>query len=66
MFVDPASLESLPEVHQRLFRTTDMLMSGAVLGGGSDALHHLVPVVTNFFETAKRRVKATGAPAEVS
>jgi len=32
-------------------------MSGAVLGGGSDALHQMVLVLTNFFEGAKGRVR---------
>ena len=66
MFVDPVSFQLLPQVHQQLFRTTDVLMTGAVLGGGSDALHHLVLVFTNFFESAKGRVKHTGSPAKAS
>ncbi len=55
--VDPAVFQTLPHVQQRLFRTTDVLMTGAVLGGGSDALHQLVMVFTNFFGTAARRAK---------
>lgn len=47
----------LPDVHQRLFRTTDVLLTGAVLGGGSDALHQLVLVFTNFMGTTAKRVK---------
>ena len=57
MFADPTALASLPLLHQRLFRTVDVLMTGAVLGGGSDALHQLVLVFTNFFQSAARRVK---------
>ena len=55
--VDPAAFELLPRVQQRLFRTTDVLMTGAVLGGGSNALHQLVLVFTNFFQSAAGRVK---------
>ena len=55
--VDPAAFASLPQVQQRLFRTTDVLMTGAVLGGGSDALHQLVMVLTNFFQSAAGRVQ---------
>lgn len=55
--VDPAVFASLPHVQQRLFRTTDVLMTGAVLGGGSDALHQLVMVFTNFMGTAAKRAK---------
>jgi hypothetical protein len=57
MFVDAAAFQSLPDVHQRLFRTTDVLMTGAVLGGGSDALHHLVLVFTNLFQITAGKVK---------
>jgi hypothetical protein len=33
--VDPAAFAELPRVQQRLFRTTDVLMTGAVLGAGA-------------------------------
>jgi len=55
--VDAAVFETLPRIQQRLFRTTDVLMTGAVLGGGSDALHQLVLVFTNFFQSAAGRAK---------
>jgi hypothetical protein len=58
--VDPAAFELLPRVQQRLFRITDVLMTGAVLGGGSDALHQLVLVFTNFFQSAAGKVKGVG------
>ena len=35
--------------------SADVLLTGAVLGGGSDALHQLVSVFTNFMESAARR-----------
>ena len=57
LFVDPAIFESLPEVQRKLFRTADVLLTGAVLGGGSDALHQLVSVFTNFMESAAERAK---------
>jgi hypothetical protein len=34
-----------------------VLLTGAVLGGGSDALHQLVRVFTNLFQSAAGRVK---------
>ena len=55
LFVDPVIFESLPTVQRKLFRTADVLLTGAVLGGGSDALHQLVSVFTNFMESAARR-----------
>lgn len=61
MFVEPSALASLPLVHQQVFRTVDVLMTGAVLGGGSDALHQLVLVFTNFFQSAAGWVKGESA-----
>jgi len=55
--VDPGVFAALPVLHQRMFRTADVLMTGAVLGGGSDALHQMVLVFTNFFQSAAGRVK---------
>ena len=64
MFVDPAMFETLPHLQQRLFRTTDVLMTGAVLGGGSDALHQLVLVFTNFFQSAAGRAQGVAVAKE--
>ena len=44
-------------VQRKLFRTADVLLTGAVLGRGSDALHQLVSVFTNFMESAAERAK---------
>ena len=60
LFIDPTVFQSLSLLQQRLFRTTDVLLTGAVLGGGSDALHQLVLVFTNFMGTAARRAKGSG------
>lgn len=60
MFVDHAIFYSLPPLQQHLFRATDVALSGAVLGGGSDALHQLMLVFTNFFQSAAGRVKQSG------
>ena len=38
LFVDPAIFESLPRVQQKLFRTADVLLTGAVLSGSEDSL----------------------------
>jgi len=47
----------VPHIQQRLFRTTDGLMTGAVLGGGSDALHQLVVVFMGYLGSAMGRVR---------
>ncbi len=52
LFVDPAIFDSLPTVQRKLFGPADVLLTSAVLGGGSDTLHQLVSVFTNVMESA--------------
>jgi hypothetical protein len=55
LFVDPASFGTLSPKQQASFNMVDVLLTGAMLGGGSDALHKLVSVFTTFMErTAKQ------------
>ena len=58
LFVDPAVFGSLSSGQQAAFRVADVLFTGAVLGGGSEGLHKLVQVFTNFMETTAALVKA--------
>jgi hypothetical protein len=57
LFVDPAAFKALPLAQQRLFNTADVLLTGAVLGGGADVLHQLVLVFTNFMESSAKWAK---------
>lgn len=66
LFVDPPAFAALPQVQQRLFRAGDVLLSGAVIGGGADALHKLVSVFTNFMDSSARWAKERGPKAEGS
>ena len=52
LLVDPAVFDTVSHTQRRLFRTADVLLTGAVLGGGSDGLHQLVSVFTNYMESA--------------
>ncbi len=62
LFVDPVVFDALPSAQQTLFRIADVLLTGAILGGGADALHKLVLVFTNFMtstsELAKRKASS--------
>jgi len=60
MFVDPAVFGSLSDTQQTMFNVTDVLLTGAVLGGGADGLHKLVSVFTNFMDVTAKRVKEGG------
>jgi hypothetical protein len=57
MFVDASAFGSLSKMQQTSFNIVDVLLTGAVLGGGSDALHKFVTVFTNFMERTARQVK---------
>ncbi len=48
----PGNLRLVPTVQRKLFGPADVLLTSAVLGGASDALHQLVSVFTNFMESA--------------
>lgn len=61
LFVDPAVFRSLPAIQQQWFNAADVLLTGAVLGGGSDGLHKLVSVFTNFLDATAQRAKGQTA-----
>jgi hypothetical protein len=61
LFVDPAVFADLRHVHPvqaQWFNAADVFLTGAVLGGGSDGLHKLVSVFTDFLDTTSARAKA--------
>lgn len=60
LFVDPAVFRSLPRIQQQWFNGADVILTGAVLGGGSDGLHKLVSVFTNFLDATAQRAKGSG------
>jgi len=57
LFVDPAVFAQLSPYQRGAFQAADVLLTGALLGGGSDALHKLVSVFTNFMETTAKKAK---------
>ena len=67
LFPEVPNLYEFPSVHaEMMFRTADVLLTGAVLGGGSDGLHQLVSVFTNYMQSAaawakRRKPEAEGA-----
>jgi hypothetical protein len=57
LFVDPAAFSGLSAEQQASFNMVDVLLTGAMLGGGSDALHKFVTVFTNFMERTAKQAK---------
>ncbi len=58
--VDPGAFASLSQAHASqasVFVAADVLLTGAVLGGGSDGIHKIVSVFTNFLDATSDKVK---------
>jgi hypothetical protein len=60
LFIDPAAFSALSEMQQASFNVVDVLLTGAMLGGGSDALHKFVTIFTNFMERTAKLAKGNG------
>ncbi len=58
LFVDPAAFADLSAVQRNLFNAVDVLLTGALLGGGADGLHKLVSVFTGYMDAAAKNAKA--------
>ena len=50
LFVDPGEFEDLREWQRSWFHTLDILLTGAVLAGGSEGLHHLIEVFVKYLK----------------
>lgn len=57
LFVDPAAFKALSSTQRGIFTGADVLLTGAVLGGGSEALHKLVSVFTGFMDKSAKGFK---------
>jgi len=53
MFLDPAAFGALSLTHRQLFVVCDVVVTGALLGGGADALHKLVSVFTDWMDRSR-------------
>ena len=58
-FFDPKGLSQLGGLQRRLFQATDVVLTGALISGGADALHQLVTVFTNFANATSEKVKGS-------
>lgn len=55
-FVDPESLRTLSEHQTVMFRTLDVLVTGALLAGKADGLHKMVLVFTSHLDKSKEKL----------
>jgi hypothetical protein len=54
----PDQIEALTGWQRPLFTSVDVVVTGAVIGGGADGLHKIVKVFTTFFETTSAKIEA--------
>lgn len=57
IFADPAAFKALPSAQQNLFNGLDVILTGALLAGGSDGLHKFVSIFTNFADSTAAKWK---------
>ena len=55
--VDPSKMGSWFKLHTATFSVLDVLVSGGIIGGGSDAIHKMMNVITEFFDATTKKVK---------
>jgi hypothetical protein len=58
LFIYPDQIEALIGWQRPLFTSVDVLVTGALIGGGADGLHKLVKVFTTFFDVSVARFEA--------
>ncbi len=56
-FFEPSAFGKLPSAQHALLSGVDVLLTGALLGGGADGLHKLVSVFTNYMDAAAKKAK---------
>jgi len=56
-FVDADAFNNLHDVQKKLFTAMDVLLTGALVGGGSDFVHKFISVFTNFMDSTAAKAK---------
>jgi hypothetical protein len=57
LFIDPATFKDAGRTQRMLFNSMDVILTGALLGGGAEGPHKLVSVFTNFLDTTATKAK---------
>ena len=55
--VEPTSMKFWFYMQIGTFNVLDVLVSGGIIGGGSDAIHKMMNVITEFFDATANKVK---------
>ena len=59
LFLDLDVFKDLASTQKGAFHTTDVFVTGALLGGGSEGIHKLVKVITDFLDQTSKKIKET-------
>jgi len=57
LLLDADAFRGLSGIQRGAFEPLDVLVTGALLGGGSDGIHKLVKVFTDFLDATSKRIK---------
>ena len=60
--VEPGALEALSGAQGGIFHLVDVLVTGGLLAGGSEGIHKVAQVFTNFMETSAESIKSETTP----
>lgn len=56
--VDPNAMAKLPAAQGKFFGVMDVLMTGSLVGGGSDFVHKFITTLTTFMDSTSQKAKA--------
>ncbi len=60
--LDPGAVGNLSNFHATILRVTDIVLTGGLIGGGSDGLHKVIQAFIDFMESTSKRAKAASEP----
>jgi hypothetical protein len=58
LLVDPSALGQLSATQAVAFRVIDVLLTGGLIAGGSEGIHNLAQVFTNFLQNTAEKARA--------
>lgn len=57
VFIDEPKIQWFNNLHKGTFNVLDVLVSGGIIGGGSEAIHKMMNVITEFLDATAKKAK---------